>query len=501
MRELELKFSVHDPFTLPEIAGNGSAVATVERTAPMTLQATYYDTVDLRLARESITLRRRTGGADEGWHLKLPLLGDHPGARDEITAPLGRSVPPQLRELVTAFVRTAALRPVAVLRTVRETHRLHESDGAVIAELVDDTVSVLEGRHVLERFRELEVESTGADASLLEAVGDQLVAAGAVPGNFMPKAVRALGSPATAPPDPEPPKPVGPKDSAGEVVTAFLRTHVRALMAQDPRVRQNAPDAVHQMRVAARRLRSGLKTFRPLLHTEWAGELRDELRWLASSLGEVRDTEVLLERFIDQLARLPDPELREQAGRLVRTRLQATLDHGATDIRAALTSTRYVRLLDALVAGAQTPPLTPDAGRRAADVLPPLALKAWRKLARALDAVDADTPDADLHEARILAKQARYAAEACALAFGKPAKRLATEITRLQDVLGEHQDATVAEETVRRLADEPRQSRQVTFTFGMLYVLQVDAAAAARAQLPEVWRDVDRRRYRRWLGE
>lgn len=503
MRELELKFSVHEPFTLPDVAVDGSGVATVEPTGRATLRATYYDTEDLRLAREGITLRRRTGGDDAGWHLKLPLLGDHPGARDEIAAPLGsgQGIPPELRELGTAFVRTAKLRPVATLRTERETFRLLDAHGEVIAELVDDTVSVLEGSHVVERFREIEVESTGAGVKTLESVGAHLVAAGAVAGSFMPKAVRALGSRATLPPEPAPPQRVTPKDTAGEVVTAFLRTHVRALQAQDPRVRQDLPDAVHQMRVAARRLRSGLKTFKTLVDQEWASGVRDELRWLASSLGDVRDTEVLLARFVKQLEGLPDTDLTARAVHAVETRLQTTLDAGADDIRDALTSQRYLTLLDTIVAGAQAPPLTGDADAKAADVLPPLAHNAWRKLAKALDSIGQDTPNAELHQARILAKQARYACEACALAFGKPAKRLATEITRLQDVLGEHQDAVVAAETVERMATEPRAARDLVFSLGVLYTLQVDAAVAARSELETVWQAVDRPRYRRWLGE
>jgi CHAD domain-containing protein len=502
VRELELKFSVHEPFTLPDVAADGAGVARVEPTGKATLRATYYDTEDLRLAREGITLRRRTGGSDAGWHLKLPLLGDHPGARDEIAAPLGagRGVPPELRELVMAFVRTSRLQPVATLRTVRETFRLLDGQGAVVAELVDDTVSVLDGTHVVERFREIEVESTGAGIQILETVGAQLVAAGAVAGNFMPKAIRALGSRATLPPEPEPPEQVDPKSTAGQLVTAFLRTHVRALMAQDPRVRQDLPDAVHQMRVAARRLRSGLKTFKTLVDQEWATGVRDELRWLASSLGEVRDTEVLLARFVKQLEQLPDADLTARAVHAVETRLQSSLDHGAEDIRAALTSQRYLKLLDTVVAGAQAPPLTAEADGKAGDVLPPLARTAWRKLAKALDHVDEGTPDEELHQARILAKQARYTCEACALAFGKPAKRLATEITRLQDVLGEHQDAVVAAETVERMAGEPRAARDLVFSLGVLYTVQLDAAADARSQLETVWQEVDRQRYRRWLG-
>jgi CHAD domain-containing protein len=501
VRELELKFAVHEPFTIPDVAVDG-AVASVNAQPKVELRATYYDTEDLRLAREGITLRRRTGGDDAGWHLKLPLAGDHPGARDEIARPLGgRGVPADLRELVTAFVRGARLEPVATLRTARDTYQLVDPTGSVVALLVDDSVSVLDGDRTIERFRELEVESTGADVATLEAVGALLVDAGAVAGSFMPKAVRALGSRATTPPDPPPPAVVTRRSSAGEVVTAFLQTHVRALLTRDPLVRQGAPDSVHQMRVAARRLRSGLKTFGPLVDETWATATRTELAWLASSLGAARDTEVLLERFERQLAAVPDDVLRARALAVVRARLGEQIAAAGDETLAALSSRRYVRLLDSLVASAVQPPLTDAAAERADCALPPLAAKAWSRLAKAVSRIDDSTPDEDLHRARIIAKQARYASEACALALGKPAKRLAVEITKVQDVLGEHQDAAVATTLLADLlrTSNARSVRDTGLSFGMLYAMQLHAATAARQSLPAVWADVDRRRLRRWL--
>ena len=148
MRELELKFSVHEPFTVPDLVSESSPVSAVSRAKRATLRATYYDTEDLRLARSGITLRRRTGGTDAGWHLKFPISGDQAGARNEITAPLdGRSIPGELADLVTAYVRGSQLKTVATLRTTRDSFDLYADDGTVVAELVDDTVSVLEGTH------------------------------------------------------------------------------------------------------------------------------------------------------------------------------------------------------------------------------------------------------------------------------------------------------------------------------------------------------------------
>lgn len=500
MRELELKFSVHDPFTLPELVTDSSPVSALSRATRSTLRATYYDTDDLRLARSGITLRRRTGGLDAGWHLKLPIAGDH-GARDEITAPLGgRAIPADLRELVTAYTRGGALKPVTSLLTQRAGYLLFDRAGQPVAELVDDTVSILDGTRVVERFREIEVESKGAKLKFLKKVGAELEAAGAVAGPFMPKAIRAIGSRAAAPPDIEAPGQVDAHSTAGDVVKAFLQTHVGALVRQDALVRQGADDSVHQMRVAARQLRSGLRTFGALVDAEWATGLRDELGWLASSLGAARDAEVMTARLVAQLERIDAGPLRERATAAVTRSLVSKQRRGESQLRAALTSERYVVLLDLLVAAAAQPMLSDAAAGPADIVLPPLARRAWRRLAKAVTAIDAESPAADLHRARIDAKRARYAAEACALAFGRPARLLAKQIVQVQDVLGEHQDSIIAADAVRRLAGSSAgREPDLGFALGVLYSMQLQAAERARAELPGVWREVRRRRHRAWL--
>jgi inorganic triphosphatase YgiF len=187
------------------------------------------------------------------------------------------------------------LAPVVTLSTRRTPYVLYDDEGVAFAELVDDTVSVMDGDQAAARFRELEVEALveGAD---LSGIADHLITLGAEP-NHSSKAASALG-PATADPADIPePEDVGPDDPAGAAVTAYLRTHARAFLHQDVRVRRDLPDSVHQMRVAARRLRSGLKTFAPLIDRAWADQLRSELGWAAGELGNARDTEVLLERL------------------------------------------------------------------------------------------------------------------------------------------------------------------------------------------------------------
>ncbi|MDQ1710192.1 MAG: hypothetical protein QOG49_1577, partial [Frankiaceae bacterium] len=232
-----------------------------------------------------------------------------------------------------------------------------------------------------------------------------------------------------------------------------------------------------------------------------ADPVRAELRWLATSLSGARDTEVMSARLLADRETAADETVRAAAAAALERSLLAAQRRGAAALRAALDSDRYTSLLDTLVATAAAPPLTEAAAHRAGDALPPLARRAWRRLAKALDAIDGDAPDAQLHRARILAKQARYASEACSLAFGAPAARLAKEIVRVQDVLGEHQDAVVAATALQRLARTRAvlADSRLAFALGMLYCRQGQAAQHARAELPGVWRAVSRRGHRAWL--
>ncbi len=492
--EVERKYKVHGLFRLPPVTGASPAV-TVE------LTATYYDTADLRLARHGVTLRRRTGGSDAGWHLKLPTSGGV-GHREELHVPLTAaaegSPPAALSELVLGLTRGAALEPVAALQTERTIHELRSTDGRLLAELTDDTVSVLDEDRVAARFRELELETRDGEEAELDAVEEQLLAAGAVRGAFTSKAARALGPSAAAAPDVLPPASVGPQDPAGEAVRAHLATQVRAFLAQDVRVRRGEHDAVHQMRVAARRMRSGLKVFAPLVEPEWADPLRVELGWVAGVLGEVRDREVLIARFERDMALLDADD-----GRLAGPAVHRALDSGMTQASAAVAeamrSERYLALLDTLVAAAREPALTDAAAASAGDALPPLVAKAWKRLARDAAALSHDQPDEQWHETRIAAKKARYAAEACAPVLGSEAKGLARQLARVTEVLGDHQDAVIAGDVLRDVAARPRTNGSTGFALGLLFELQRRSAEHCKDDFSGIWRQVSRRRWRRWL--
>lgn len=494
-REVEKKLRVHALFRMPELAGEVWGVSAVEPHEPLHLTAVYHDTEDLRLIRWGVTLRRREGGPDEGWHLKLPVEGFGHGVRDELHVPLSAGapgeVPREISDIVTALVREAPLVPVATLRTERRPYALVDIDGTARAELTDDTVSVLDGDRVAAVFREIEIESLtegDTDDETIGAVVDALVEHGAVPGTAS-KAATALGPRVSWPPDVEVPAWPDPDQPAADAVRALLATHVRRFLLQDVRVRRDLPDSVHQMRVAARRLRSGLRVFAPLVDAEWAGALRDELGWAAGELGLVRDTEVLLDRLDDHARALGDVD-RDLVVAAVDPWLRDRLEHARADALDDLRSDRHRRLLVALVDAVADPRLTDAAHLPCSEVLPPLVDKAWRRLAKDVDRLTLGGPSEDWHRARIHAKRARYAVEAIAPVFGEPARRLADELERVTELLGEHQDAYVAQQSVRELSGHPNVDGDTGFALGLLHSFEVEQELLDRVRFEEVWPEV-----------
>lgn len=506
MLEIEAKFRVHPPYRIPDLVGDRTGVATVDPATAQELRAVYWDTADLRLAREGITLRHRQGeGAKDGWHLKLPVhRGTVPdastGTREELhAAGAENDIPAELSDLVAVHVRGAMVGPVATLLTTRSVQVLRDADGAPLAELTDDLVSVVNQGHVAGRFREIEVEDLGGGRAVLTAVGEVLRGAGAVGGEFVPKVVRALGPQATADPDPPAPLAVSPDDPASCAVRETLRGYVRQLMAADPAVRRGHDDAVHQMRVAARRLRSALKTFAPLVDLVWATSLREDLKWLADSLGGARDGEVLLARLLGQLDEIP-AEL--QLGP-VRARIEQTVGGDLVAARAAAVETlrteRYLALVDRLVDSAWEPLLTEAADAPSGEAVPPLVRAAWDRLSKRAGRLRRrDATDDDWHATRIAAKQVRYACEAVTPIFGRRAKTLAKKAEAVQELIGEHQDAVVAQEVLRRLAAAPRNGG-TAFTVGLLHARQQLDIEDARRTWAGVWADASAPKHRRWL--
>jgi inorganic triphosphatase YgiF len=513
VREVEHKFRVHGLYRLPDLTGS-EFVSSIDDMGSVELDTTYYDTPDLRLVREGMALRRRSGGPDEGWHLKLAVPDAAAEVRDELRLPLDagtpQAPPAQLLDLVRSVLRHRPVQPVATLRTTRHVRHVLDASGRRSAELVDDSVQVIDGSgQASARFRELELElAEDAPTELVEDVIAILHESGAVSGEFVSKAVRALGPQASAPPEVPEPDDVGPDEPASAAVQAFIALHTRAFRAADLNFRRDPEgpwDAVHKMRVAARRLRSGLRVFRPLLDREWADVLRTELRWAAKGLGELRELDVLIARLEERMAALPADAVPEDPATTVLGRTREERSQAQARVAVLLSSDRFVDLHERLVTAAAKPPTTEQASLPASEALPPLVRKAWKRLAkRAKTVLDDESelpggaPDDEWHQVRIAAKRARYAGEAVAPVLGRDAERFARQMEKVTEILGEHQDAAdagVAIQDMAANADAP-----ASFTLGVLYAAERDRVASTRREFATLWPKVSRRKWRRWFA-
>jgi CHAD domain-containing protein len=225
---------------------------------------------------------------------------------------------------------------------------------------------------------------------------------------------------------------------------------------------------------------------------EWSEPLRDELKWLGGLLGDVRDTEVQMDRMRAHMEGLPEED---QLVHLL-DGLAERRTKGREALVEALRGDRYVTLLDRLVESAREPAVLPEADKPAEEMLPDLVVKPWRKLRKAVKALGDPPADAELHAVRIRAKRARYAAEAVAPAFGKKAEEFAKAAADLQDVLGEHQDAVVAQDWLRKAV--ARAKPGLAFAAGQLAALEIQAMREARQAWPKAWKKVRRRSPDHW---
>jgi CHAD domain-containing protein len=502
IRETERKYEAPAGTLLPDL-DDLPGVATESGPEEQRLEARYYDTEDLRLIRSGVTLRRRQGGSDPGWHLKLPAAGD---SRREIQLPLARAarqVPKELGRLVRAFSRGEALGPVAEIRTVRQRLVLLDEAGGSLAEVVDDHVSAntMGEQTALSQWREVEVELTGGGWGLLAAADKRLRRSGLRPAGRQAKLERALAS--RLPSRDGSREWSGPLSTAADVVLAYAGTQVAAITAFDPLVRRDAPDAVHQMRVATRRLRSTLKSFGRVLRAEDCAQLGDELKWLGGVLGTARDAEVMAGHVQATLDELPPELIMGPVQARVRVHFAPVEAEARAAVLEALDGDRYLALLDSLDALLIDPPLTPEAANPAGEVLPAEVRHTRRRLRRRMGrtrhAPAGPGRDTALHEARKAAKHARYAAEAVSPAFGKQARRFAKRVKKVQSVLGDHHDGVVTRATIRELGVQAHLVGENAFTFGILYEQDACRAEDLEAEARRAWKRAAKHKYSAWL--
>lgn len=447
--EVERKFAVDESDQLPALTMI-PGVDTVRTIEDQMLDAVYFDTPSLTLAARHITLRRRTGGRDAGWHLKLPLASDE---RREITEPLREdpdTVPPRLKSLVLVHIRNQKLVPVAHLKTRRTVISLISSKGRVLAEFCDDRVesTVLLEPVVNSTWREWEIELVDGQPKLLAAATAVFFRTGVRPAESPSKLARALAArnPAGRPRLPQPRR----KGPASAVLLSYLMEQVEALKTQDLGVRGGNHDAVHQLRVAARRIRSVLASFSAFTDKATAKHLRNELQWLATSVGTGRDLEVMRSRLNEAINQEPPALVTGQVRENFERQLRKAYDIALVDGQAVLDSNRYFGLLDSLDGFLETPPLTGKAHKKAPARIGRIVNGERRRLKRNVKRISSGVEDEPLnevlHEVRKSAKRLRYAAEASAPVLGRRAVRIARTAEELQTILGEYQDSVVIRE-------------------------------------------------------
>ncbi|SDL84579.1 CHAD domain-containing protein [Corynebacterium mycetoides] len=516
--EVEVKLAVDDSTGIPDLT-QLPGVEEILSTEEHNLTAIYYDTEDLRLTHAKITLRRRTGGDDDGWHLKLPA-GTTSG-RTELRAELGdpSEIPASLLDAVRSIIRTAELSPIAQVDNRRVVSALGSATGEKIAEFCDDHVtawSLLPGG---ERagWREWEVElseftaGTEEGGELIRQATSFLISSGARKSSSPSKLFTALGESIQSAPLPPHLRDSGldPASPEGAVVEA-LRGHRDSIVSWDPRVRADEFDSVHQMRVSTREMRSLLETFEGILEGDQLGRLESELKDIAATLGVARDAEVVEERFIELLDSDESGLVDTAAAEHIRGDMRSDYEAAHAEIVEMLNSERFLSLLDDIDNLLAEPPVNPElaggadtserprAQGASKEILYEHLEKGYKKLAKRHAKVQEHYHDTELplhdreeyvHDVRKAAKKLRYAAVA-AEGAGVKSGRLAKACKSLQSILGDFQDAVTSRDRIQRLADEARERGEDTFAYGMLYQRELARGEQALEGYESAIRDV-----------
>jgi CHAD domain-containing protein len=290
---------------------------------------------------------------------------------------------------------------------------------------------------------------------------------------------------------------VGPDDPAALAIRRGLLEAHRRLSRDETATAPGAAEGVHQMRTAARRLRSQLRLFGELIEGDWADSLASELKWLGRQLGAVRDDDVLLHRLGDDARDLSDalgPLFEMLTER--RASASAALDE-------SLRGERYLALLGGLSTAAEQSPFRDAAWEPCRKALPRLARRAWKRLRSAGRALDLSDSDDEYHEVRKRAKHARYTGELASASLDSDssgaARRFAQRARAVQDILGEHQDAITAVREIQRIAAERADDGPFNLAAGRLLERLDIAACDGRSKFFKAWHKFDRKKNRTWM--
>lgn len=498
-----MKLAADRRFSLPDL---GDLVNRTVRLPEQRLLAVYFDTPDHRLWARRMTLRHRVEG-NHGtgvWTLKTPRPNVGP-TLDRTELEWSGSldfIPDPVKEILLGIVRKAPLQKVTSLETIRRRLALQGGNQILLAEIDDDLVTIQGGPHDGDCFRQIEVEVDKADDDLLENCLERLCEAGAWIDDRGPKLAYAMDEDG---PSGGHARSLGPKSTVADVVRASLKDGLDRILDHEYLLRLHEqdppPEAIHQARVAARRLRSDLQTLKVVLDPVWVRHTRDDLKWLGGELGLVRDVDVLGVHL--ELNGSPKGGSQGMDG--LRAQLEAQRETAAERVTDALQSERYLLLLDKLHAAVERPPILDSSGagrgvrpdQKASKALPKVVKRPLKKLRKEVRGAGRQPTDRQLHLIRIAAKRLRYAAEGAEAVVGKEARRVAESAESLQTQLGNHHDAVIAEAWLR--AQAKGASSKVAFSAGLLACEQIRRQQVYRKDWRGGWEKIDRRA-RAWLG-
>ena len=511
--EVEWQFVVDDPAEAERVLRREAAAdgLSLEALGEQRLVDRYLDTDGWAFHRAGFALRLREGtgpalaelkaltGGDDGPEEHAPLRRREISERLSAAYPLAplaglRAGSGPVSRRVRDVAGNATPRPLFALRTVRRRFALR-SGCATLAEVAIDETSILHADGgAAAGLRRLEVEAGSASTAEQVAPFARRLRenAGLRPaeGSKFEAGLAAVGLQPEAAPD------LGPTDydhasSLSEVARAALRRQLAACLAEEPGTRLGDDiEALHRMRVASRRMRAVTRSFAEALTPELLA-LREEWRWIADALGEVRDLDVQIEALEESDAALAP--LREQ--------LRAARGDARVELLAALNSPRYEALIEGMAQALRGPAPSEGAGAQPARLaVPRLLRRARKRLRRTVRRLDGDAPAREYHRARIRAKRVRYATECVANLYGEPARELIEALKDVQDVLGRSQDASIAIARLQGIACADRDTPPGTlFAMGRLAEREArvlatrdEAFGVAWARFRKCWKRFDR---------
>lgn len=466
--EDEIKFRIPPGFHIPPDMG--------EPIPTRVFTSTYFDSEHHRLGQLGLTLRKRVERAHGVWQLKIPS-----GAvRLELNIDSGsRSIPWEFQDLLTAFFRKQEAIQLGKLRTKRKGVRI-QKDSQVIAEVVLDSVALIRDKKIVHSFQELEVELQEGTTAQLKPIRKILLHAGAEEIPLQPKIFQAL----------QIPYPLtlefsDPSAPATEHIREGLHSQFLQMLQHDPGTRLGRDsEALHRMRVATRRMRAIVRAVRTFLTPEWTEHVRQELGWVGSLLGEVRDGDVLLESFRQNFHDLSRQE--QRAFQSILKKFEDQRSVARAKLLEGLRSDRYLNFLNHFEDSLTRLPFQPSPL-----TITELARNAFHKVQDFVNASNSFFPKTELHRTRILLKRARYALELAEPMLGKRAKRFLEQAKCTQDLLGHHQDAVVAEQRLLAIKQHSR-STGIAYVTGLMVERLRNQQSQVDQQIPKQWKKLQK---------